>query len=297
MRDSLEFEQCATCGERVAWAGIWTSATLFLLKILVGVISGSKACIADGLHSASNIITSSVIILSQRVGRKRINSSFPYGYGKVEFLAAGLVSLLITGAAVLLISVSINQMVRQPSSPPHFSALLMALISIGANEMLFRFMRCAGTRLNSQTIMASAWANRADSFSSLAVIVGVAGGKLGFHHLDPIAALVVVAVIIKVSVSIISDSVKALMDSSVNHTYGKEIVTIVEGVEEVRAISGLKTRHMGQKVWVELDILIDPACSIRDGHRIAEGVKVAILSKKRELERVLVHFRPMENEG
>lgn len=293
----MDFERCGQCGDRAAWAGIWTSTVLFVLKLIVGVTSGSKACIADGLHSASNIITASVIILSQRIGTRSADSRFHYGYGKVEFLAAGLISLLITAGAVVLVSVSIKHMIREPSAPPHFSALLMALISIGANEMLFRFMRCAGTQLKSQTILASAWANRADCFSSLAVIVGVVGGKLGFHHLDPIAAFFVVAVIIKVSIKILVGSVKALMDSSVNDAYGKDIETIVQGIEEVRAISGLKTRHIGQKIWVELDILVDPQCTIRDGHVIADRVKDVLLEKKRDLERVLVHFRPMENEG
>ena len=293
----MDFKDCEKCGDRVAWAGMWTSAVLFLLKLIVGVTSGSKALIADGLHSASNIITSSAILLSQRIGRKKTNNRYPFGFGKIEFLAAGMVSLFITAGAVILISVSIRHMLRAPSAPPHFSALLMALISIGTNEVLFRYMRCAGTQLKSQSILAAAWANRADCFSSLAVIVGVVGGKLGFHHLDPIAALFVVAVIIRVSVKILMDSVKALMDISVNDLYGKDIETIVKGIEEVRGISELKTRHIGQKIWVELDILIDPQCTIRDGHRIADRVKDILLEKKRDLERVLVHFRPMENEG
>jgi cation diffusion facilitator family transporter len=129
------------------------------------------------------------------------------------------------------------------------------------------------------------------------VIVGVVGARLGFHHLDPVAALFVVAVIIKVSIKILIDSVKALMDSSVNEVYGEEIETIVENIEDVRGICGLKTRHIGQKVWAELDILVDPECSMRDGHLIADRVKEVLLEKVRDLERVLVHFKPMEDYG
>jgi cation diffusion facilitator family transporter len=293
----MRFERCEQCGNRAAWAGIWTNVVLVILKLIVGVTSGSKACIADALHSASNIITAFAIILSQKISRKSANSRFPYGYGKVEFLAAGMISLLITMGAVALISVSINHLINRPGPPPHFSALLMALISIGANEMLFRFMRCAGTQLKSQTILANAWANRADCFSSFAVIVGVVGGRLGFHHLDPIAALFVVAVIIKVSVKILVDSVKALMDFSVNDAYAEEILAIAEGIKDVRTVLGLKTRHIGQKIWVELDILIDPQCTLREGQMIADRVKGVLLEKVRDLERVLVHFRPVENEG
>ncbi len=293
----MRSERCEKCGNLAAWSGIWTNLVMVVLKIIVGITSGSKACIADGLHSASNIVTAFAIILSHRISKKPASNRFPYGYGKVEFIAAGFISLLIIAGAVVLISISINHLIKEPSTQPHFSALLMAVISIGANEMLFRFMRCAGTRLKSQTILASAWANRADCFSSMAVIVGVAGARLGFHHLDPIAALFVVAVIIKVSIKILVDSVKALMDSSVNDVYGEEIETIVENIEDVRGICGLKTRHIGQKIWADLDILVDPQCSMRDGHLIADRVKEVLLEKVRDLERVLVSFRPVEDDG
>ncbi|MFH1489207.1 MAG: cation diffusion facilitator family transporter [Pseudomonadota bacterium] len=293
----MDHKHCEKCGGRVAWVGIWTNVLLVVLKMTVGVTSGSKACIADGLHSASNIITAFAITLSQRISRRRVNDHFPYGYGKVEFLAAGAISLLITAGAVALISLSIRHLVSVPSPPPHFSALLVAVISIGANEMLFRYMRCAGTQLKSQTILANAWANRADCFSSVAVVVGVVGGKLGFHHLDPIAAIFVVVVIIRVSIKILVDSVKALMDSSVNGAYAEDIRALVEKIEDVRVLSDLKTRQMGQKIWVEMDILIDPGCSIREGHMIAEEVKAMLLDKVIDLEKVLVNFQPMEQEG
>lgn len=293
----MRSERCEKCGNLAAWAGIWTNLVMVVLKIIVGITSGSKACIADGLHSASNIVTAFAITLSHKIGKKSANSRYPYGFGKVEFIAAGFISLLIIAVAVALISVSIKHLIKEPSTQPHFSALLMAVISIGANEMLFRFMRCAGTRLKSQTILANAWANRADCFSSFAVIIGVVGARLGFHHLDPIAALFVVAVIIKVSIKILVDSVKALMDSSLNSLYGEEIETIVENIEDVRGICGLKTRHIGQKIWAELDILVDPQCSMLDGHLIADRVKGVLLEKVRDLERVLVHFKPMEDDG
>ena len=293
----MDDKRCERCAERVPRVGVSTSLILMLLKFIVGVTSGSHALIADGLHSASNIVTGFATTLSRRISRKQVSDRFPYGFGKMEFLAAGGISLLITLGAVALIAVSFKRMISVPSPPPHFSALLVAVISIGANELLFRYMRCAGTRLKSPTIMAYAWANRADCFSSIVVVVGIVGAKLGYHHLDPIAALVVVAIIIKVSIKIIIDSVKALMDFSVNDAYGEDIRTIVEGMEDVRALSGLKTRQIGQKVWVEMDILIDPGCSIREGHMIAQKVQASLLDKLIDLEKVMVHFQPMEQKA
>lgn len=293
----MEHKDCQKCGKRVPWVGLCTNVLLALLKMIVGVTSGSNALIADALHSASNIITAIAITLSRRISKRQVNDRFPYGYGKVEFLTAGAISILITAVALALIASSIRYLISVPSPPPHFSALLVAVISIVANEMLFRYMRCAGTRLKSQAILAYAWANRADCFSSVAVVAGVVGAMLGFHHLDPLAALFVVAIIIRMSIKILIDSVKALMDFSVNGAYGEDIRAIVEGIEDVRALSGLKSRQIGQKIWVEMDILIDSRCSIREGHMIAEKVKANLLDKMVDLEKVLVHFQPMEQDG
>ncbi len=153
-------------------------------------------------------------------------------------------------------------------------------------------MRCAGGRLNSQTILANAWANRADCFSSLAVIIGVIGSKLGYHHLDPICALFVVAVIIKVSFDILIDSIKALMDSSVNTVYGEEITEIVRNLNDVQGVSELRTRHIGRKIWAELSIIIDSACTMKEGQAIADNVRQHLISQVCDLERVLVYFEP-----
>lgn len=295
--EQMNRNHCEDCGIRSAYIAIGVNSLLTVLKFIVGFYSGSKALFADGLHSAANIVTASTIVLSHRIGKKPATYRYPYGYGKVEFIAAGGISLFITIGAIVLISVSIRHMFQGSSTTPDFSALLMAVISIGANEMLFRYMRCAGTQLKSPTIIASAWGNRADCFSSLVVIIGTIGSRLGFHHLDPVAALCVVAIIIKVSYGILAESVKALMDTSVNDVYGETVKAIVDDMEDIEGILKLKTRQVGQKIWVDLDILVDPEATVGKGHMIATRVKEALLEEIRDVERVWVNFRSVESEG
>ncbi|MBF0509668.1 MAG: cation transporter [Deltaproteobacteria bacterium] len=293
----MQDKKCERCGTRVAWAGIGTNLLLVSLKILVGLVSGSWACIADSLHSAANLISAVAILVSHKVSKRETTIEFPFGYGKVEFLAAAFTSLLILAGAIAILIVSIEHLMKVPTAPPHLSALLMGLVSIGANEILFRFMQCAGNELRSQTIMANAWANRANSFSSMAVIIGVLGAQMGCYRLDPIAALLVVVVIVRVSFKILYQSAKALMDHSANDDYGREIHEIVEGISDVEGIAELRTRLVGRKIWVELDILIDPGKTISEGQKIARRVKKTLLGANKELERVWVQFKPAEIDG
>ena len=169
----------------------------------------------------------------------------------------------------------------------------MAIISIVANEMLFRYMHCAGSNFKSKSIVAGAWSNRADIISSLAVLGGIIGSRLGIPHLDPIAALIVIAAIIKMSGSILIDSLKSLMDVSVNTQYREEIKDLVRGIEGVQAIENIKTRKVGHYVWAELDVLVDPSHSLKTAGFIGDMVKKALLEKLKDFERITVHTRPM----
>lgn len=297
MQDPVQRQTCEQCVKQVVWVSLWNNLLMCIFKVFIGFTSGSKACIADGLHSGANIITSFAIIVSHKISSKKANREFHYGFGKVEFVAAGFISIFIILGALVLIAVSIKHLLHEPSYTPHYSALLMGIISVGANEIVFRYMRCVGTQHKSQSILASAWASRADCFSSIAVILGVVGAKLGIHHLDPIAALFVVVIIIKMSSKILIDSVKPLMDFSLNDVYSHEIETVARKTENVFGISGLKTRHIGQKIWVELNIIVDSHCTMQEGQLIAEKVRKRLLEKIKDLERVLVHFMPREKES
>ncbi len=291
---SVDIQKCKVCGRRVAWTGIWVSFALTILKFVIGYTSGSKALIADGLHSASNIITAMAILVSQNLIRQKESNKFAYGYGKVEFLTAGFVSLLVIIGAVLLIVISIKHLLHEQSVPPHLTALLVAVISIACNEMMFRYMKCAATRLNSQAIMATAWANRADCFSSVAVMLGVIGSRFAISHLDPIAALFVVGVIVKINSSILMDSVRSLMDVSVNDIYSDDIKDIVREVEGVEGLSALKTRQVGHYVWAEVDIQVEPLHCMGNAHTIGQRVKDTLLKKIKDLEKVTVHVSPLK---
>jgi len=295
--DPMANTRCTQCAQQIGWVSFWVNLLLVILKITVGVIGGSKACIADGVHSASNVVVAIAIIMSQKISSRRNNSGYHYGYGKIEFLLTGFISFFIISGALVLLFQSIKHLVSEPvASPPHLTTALMAMISIGTTEMLFRYMRCAGVRVNSQIIIAGAWANRANCFSSVAVLVGVISAKMGYHYLDPVTAIVVIGIIINACYKMLIDSVRALMDYSVNDRYKEEIKGIIAEMPDIRSATNIKTRQIGQKIWVELDILVDPRCSILEAQKTGEKVQALLKERIGDFERVLVNLCPLENE-
>jgi cation diffusion facilitator family transporter len=295
--DHMANTRCTQCAIQIGWVSFWINLILVLLKITVGIIGGSKACIADGLHSASNVVVAVAIIMSQKISSRQKNSGYHYGFGKIEFLLTGFISFFIISGALALLFLSIKHLVSEPVvSPPHLSAALMAMISIGTTEMLFRYMRCAGVRVNSQIILAGAWANRANCFSSVAVLVGVISAKMGYHYLDPVTAILVVGIIINACYKMLIDSVRALMDYSVNDRYKEEIAGIISEMPDIQSATNIKTRQIGQRIWVELDILVDPGCSILEAQKTGEKVQARLMEGSGDFERVFVNLCPLESE-
>jgi len=174
--------------------------------------------------------------------------------------------------------------------PPHLTAIVMAVVSIGTNELLFRYFHCVGTQLRSQTVLANAWANRADSFSSLAVIVGVIGAQLGFNHLDPIAALLVAAIIIRVCGGNIKDSVAGLMDRSAPTETLKAMKQAVRGVSDVGNINYLHARLLGNKIWVDLGVEISSGRTVDECEAIRAVLERLVFESVDGVGRVQVSF-------
>ena len=280
--------ECLRCGERIGWIGIGVNLAMVSLKILVGITAGSKACLADALHSSSNIVTAFAIFLSRKMRDRPEDKDHPYGYGKIEFIAAAGVSILIIALTVILVFSALDHVIYKPVPAPHWTALIVAVMSILTNEVMFRYFSCVGTQLRSQTIIANAWANRADCFSSLAVLVGVIGAQLGFHHLDPVAAIFVALVIVKVSVGSIRESIGGLMDRNVPPSLLKKLRKAVRNVEEIQAITFLKARLLGNKIWVDLGIEVDDDYTVTECDEISDAVRARVSESVRGVGQVNV---------
>lgn len=289
--------RCEKCEQYVALVALSSSAFLALLKLVVGVTGHSKGCIADALHSATIFVMALAIILGQRFGKKPETPEFHYGYGKIEPVITGSITFLLACGTGWLIWGSLKHLFNVPHyEPPHLSTLLMAVTSIAANYVLMAYLRCVGTQFKNQATLSTMQAHRESLVSSCIVVAGILGAELGFGILDPIAAILVVALILRACVKILVDSVKPLLDFSVNESCEDKIRSVLENVDGVLQISALRTRQIGHRIWLDLDIGVNPQQSIGEANIIADKVRNLLLKQISDLERVMVHCRPLEND-
>ena len=258
--------------------------------IIIGILNNSKALIAVSLCSGIDVATALTVIFGLKISRKPIDLKHPYGHGKIESIAVGGVSVLLILSAIVLFLSSVKSIYQGEEGPKQILTLIAALIAALANEIKYKYAMCVGKHFNSPAIISHAQHARIDAFSSLAVAVGVIGARSGLHFVDPLIAIFEVGHIVKASMKMLISSIKSLMDVSISHEKISSIKNIVSAVNGVRDINYIKARQIGQHIWIDLSVFIDPNITIFEGKNISENVRNYLTNKLEYIGNVQVHF-------
>ncbi|MBW8035967.1 MAG: cation transporter [Planctomycetes bacterium] len=283
-------QRCINCSKRVEWIVLAINFGLFLFKGWFALISHSKSLLIDSFESLANFIITIVVLVSLKMASKKADEKFQYGYGKVEFLASGVVNMLLMLTAIFYIFVSFHEMVMVgPEKPPGLIAVVAAAISIVINYIAFGYGRCVGEKVGSSAILANAQINLADVGTSVAVIVAVVGCNMGFTRLDHIAAIVICILIIKVTLDGVIKSVKGLMDVSL-YSEERHIRNLVDDIVEVGHIGDIRARLVGRNLLVDMDIFLPPNSVLEKGLETVEKIKNTLYKKRKDISEVSVQL-------
>jgi len=260
----------------------------------VGMLTGSKGLVADGVHSIGDSFASGFILLALTIAKKPRDEAHPYGHGKVEYLSTLFAATFLFVCATLILLDTLEAFRHGIHEAPMNASLLATMVCLFFSYLMYRSNICAGTQLGSPAIMADAYESRADSFSAAAVLIGLIGTKLGFIYADAVAAAVVACLIYHMSMEMFFKGIHGLIDSSADreiiHRAVKTSLTI-EGVEGVRSIN---TRRMGQKSWIDLIIDVSEKKSVLEIHMIGEKVKKAIIERVEQVGGISVNCFPVK---
>ena len=206
---------------RVTLTGSVVNLLLMCLKAVAGVAGNSAAMISDAVHSLSDFVTDIVVLIFVRVSSRPQDNDHDYGHGKYETIATLFIGLALAAAAVgILVSAAqkLASWIKGEDLPaPGMLALWAALISIVVKEALYHYTRIKGKRLNSPAMVANAWHHRSDALSSIGAATGIGGAILlgdRWTVLDPLASIVVSAMLVKVALDLLGPCFRELTDSS-----------------------------------------------------------------------------------
>jgi cation diffusion facilitator family transporter len=281
-------------GIRAAMLGVLVNLGLAVLKIGAGVLGNSYALIADGIESTADILSSFVVMGGMHISSLPPDDEHPYGHGKAEPLAGVVVSTLLLLAAAWIALGSVREILTPHHAPAWFTLPVLALV-VAAKELLSRYVLKVGEDLGSTAVRGDAWHHRSDALTSAAAFLGIGialvGGE-GFEPADDWAALVACAVITFNGVRLLRESVKDLMDSSVDPSLVDRIRRISSEVEGVVAIEKCRVRRIGLELSMDIHVTVDGSASVRRGHEIAHAVKDRLKASNSRIADVLVHVEP-----
>jgi cation diffusion facilitator family transporter len=283
-------DKCLRCIKMVPWVCFLGNSTLACFKTFVGIISGSKGLIADGMHSASDVIATIMVLISLGIAGKQDDETHPWGHGKVEFVGALFVYAILLGLSIYLFQDALRSMIIGAMKPPHLISFVAALVSIIANFVLSGYGFCAGKQFNSPAMIANANENRADMLSSVAVVIGIIGANMGFVFLDALAAVLVALIIFRTALTLGLEAFRNLLDVSLPKEKEELIKDTVLQYREVKGIKFVRTRRMGQSVWVDMEILVDTKKTVREAYAIAREARLALMRKFKHIKETSVSF-------
>lgn len=278
-------------GKRVTLIGAFVNAILSAMKMLVGWFGGSAALVADGLHSFSDLITDVLVYWVFRVAHRAPDASHPWGHKRIETLATIALAVILGVVAVLMAWDSVQVLLAgEPLSAPSQWTLIVAAISIIANEGLYWLTVRAGKKANSQLLIANAWHHRTDSLSSIVVLVAIAGAIAGIWWLDALAAVLVALLIGKVALDMLLTNAKELVDTAVPAQQLEKIKATAREIDGVLDVHSAKSRFSGGNILLELHIQVAPELTVTEGHYIGEQVVERLLRTFDEVTYVIYHI-------
>jgi len=276
---------------------IGINVALMLIKIGVGVWGNSYALIADGIESASDIISSLVTWAGFHLSLRPPDENHPYGHGKIESLAGVFSGLSLLAAAVFIAYQAILE-IHTPHHAPAWFTLPVLLAVVAVKWLLSRRVLAAGNDLESNALKGDAWHHLSDAITSAAVAIGITvaliGGK-GYEMADDWAALIACLVIAVNGGNIVKHSLHDVLDGNVSKEIYNAVRSGAESIIGVQATEKCRIRRSGIGLFIDLHVMVDPLMTVEDSHRIGHEVKAFLMKQNTRILDVIIHIEPTQD--
>lgn len=282
-----------SAAKRSTLVSVAVNIFLTATQIAAGLISGSQGLIADGIHSLSDLVSDFVVLFANHHSQRAPDDDHHYGHQRYENAASLTLGVLLLAVGIGMLWNALLK-IGQPGliQEVRVIALWVALGSLIAKELLFRYMLRVGERVRSGMLIANAWHARSDAASSLVVAIGIGGNLLGYRMLDPLAAMIVGFMVTKMGWTFAWNALHDLMDRAVDEETLDGIRKTLSDTPGVLGWHALKTRKMGDLILADVHLEIDADMSVEQGHDIALNASRRVMAQHDVLN-LMTHVDPV----
>ena len=267
-----------------------------LFQLVIVLISGSVALLADTVHNFSDALTAVPLWIAFLLGRRRATRTYTYGFGRAEDLAGLFIVAMIALSAVVAAVESIRRFF-EPQPVQNLGWVLAAgLVGFAGNELVAIYRIRVGRRIGSAALVADGIHARTDGFTSLAVVAGAIGVLAGFPLADPLIGLLITVAILFVLKGAATDIYRRLMDA-VDPDLVDRAESSLRSTDGVEDVDDLRLRWIGHRVRAETGIVVAPHLTLVEAHAIAHDAHHRLLHEVPKLDDVTVHVSPSGRAG
>jgi len=285
--------------QRVAMVGIGANLLLVVMQAITGLLGNSAGLIAKAVDSFGDLMGDAISFLSIRKAHQPPDASHQFGHGKFESVGALSIATLLLVAAWEAGTESLEALERTwedtTIAGPSMFALYGALASVVIKEALYRVMMAVGKATKSDSTIANANHHRMDGFASGIVVIGILGGRLGFRFADPIAGILVAAIIVKAAYDIAAEALNDLTDGIPNLgdiDLPAILQDAVDASHGVLKYDNLRARKMGPFIALQMDLVVDPTLTIPEVAAVEERVTRQVLRANESITEVGFRILP-----
>ncbi|WP_066088568.1 cation diffusion facilitator family transporter [Anaerotignum neopropionicum] len=284
---------------KVSINSLAVNVALSIGKVLAGIIAGSGAMVSDGIHSASDVFSTLVVMIGYKLSTRESDEKHQYGHERIECVAALLLAGILCATGIVIGYEGLQKIIHSDTlnlAIPGILALVAAIASIAVKEGMYWYTRGAAKKVNSGALMADAWHHRSDAMSSVGSMVGIIGARMGYAICDPLASVIICIFIVKAAYDIFKDAIDKMLDTACDKEITEKMKDVILTQDGVMGIDQMQTRLFGARIYVDVEIVAKGDMTLNEAHTIAEQVHEAIEKNFEDVKHCMVHVNPKTND-
>lgn len=272
--------------------GMISTGFLLILKLGIGVVSGSRALLYDGFESFTDLLVLIFVAGALRISEKPADAEHHFGHTKAESIASLFIGIGIFVFGIFLAYRSYLDILSGRTIVPHQISFIIAVFVVISKEILYFYTVRIARATSSPSLMAIAADHHKDALTSIITIAGTLSAFLHEPRLDIGAALITSLIIVFIGSTVIFQGVMSLMDTAPPEETISSICEAIRKVNGIREVSQVRARESGRYIYADVMIKVDPKLTVEEGHEIAVRAREAALKACTRVKDVMVHVDP-----
>jgi len=281
--------------KKVGIIGIIGNIFLFIIKIVIGVLSNSRAMIADALNSAGDVFASFMTWLGNHIALVPKDNDHNYGHGKAEYIFTMLIGISMIILSIKLLYDSILSIINYNKLIFSWKIVLISIITIITKLCLYLYTKSMYKKTGNLLVKSNMIDHRNDMVLTFLTLVAILFTQINIYFVDGIVGIIISIWIFISGIKLYKDSYDVLMDQAIDNTSQKKIIDILKRNNDIKKIGRIYSLPIGYKYIVVITIFVDGGLTTLKSHTVADKVEREIIKEIDKIEDVLVHVEPIIN--